>query len=95
MKLDRRDFEYREWVALSYAREWTFLKGGEVSGEAGDAFRGQYSAAEQGMILKLMRTMLFANYCGNGYYKRPWRSGDEHAQVCSLPISQPDAERDL
>ena len=46
-----------------------------MQGEVAEEFSRHYSAREQALMLKLMRAMLFANYCGNRYYKRPWRSG--------------------
>ncbi len=75
IKLNKKDFEYREWVALTYAREWAYAKGIELSIEFSEEFRILYSQREQALIIKLLRMMLFANYCGNSYFKRPWKGG--------------------
>jgi len=88
IKLDKKDFIYREWIALVYARNWTFEKGRDFSNEFVTEFRNHYSANEQEMIKKLLRTMLFANYCGNAYYKRPWRKGKEQIQACKVSFEK-------
>ena len=85
IKLDKNDFNYREWVALTYAREWAFAKGGAVPEEQSQEFKREYSKKEQDLIIKLLRTMLFANYCGNGYYKRPWKN-ESPVMSCEIDI---------
>ncbi len=84
IKLDKKDFDYREWVALAYAREWTFEKGREFSNKINEEFRNLYSLKEQALIKKLLRTMLFANYCGNAFFKRPWKKGENQIQTCEM-----------
>jgi len=84
IKLKKKDFLYREWIALTYARNWTFEKGKEFSNEIDKEFRNHYTLEEQALIKKLLRIMLFANYCGNGYYKRPWKRGEEKIKACKI-----------
>ncbi len=83
IKLNKKDFLYREWIALAYAREWTFNKGKDFSNEYNDEFNKFFSKSEQALIKKLLRTMLFANYCGNGYYKRPWKK-EKQVESCEV-----------
>ena len=90
IKLDRKNFTYREWVALAYAREWAFEKGKEFSNELDKEFRNHYSLHEQALIKKLLRTMLFANYCGNGYYKRPWKKDKVNIKACDINFEMSD-----
>lgn len=83
IKLQKKDFAYKEWVALTYAREWAFAKGERVTGQYHEEFARHYTKKEQSYIIKLLRIMLFANYCGNGYYKRPWKS-NVSPEVCDI-----------
>jgi len=89
IKLDKKDFEYREWVALTYAREWAFAKGGIVPEKYFEEFKKYYSTIERKLILKLIRTMLFANYCGNAYYKRPWKK-ESPVMSCEVDFEKAD-----
>jgi AhpD family alkylhydroperoxidase len=82
IKLNKNDFEYKEWIALSYAREWTFARGENVPNELKEEFSKYYSKKEQALITKLLNTMLFINYFGNGVFKRPWRT-DESCSINS------------
>ena len=79
LHLDHEHFEYRQWLALKYAQEWTFLGGEDPAGSYMEDFRSQYSHEERRFVLKLMRMMLFANYAGNLYFRRPWKK--------SIPVS--------
>ena len=88
IKLERKDFPYREWIALMYAREWAYSRGAEISSEFFQEFTRHYSRKEQAVIKKLMHTMLFANYCGNSYYKRPWKKGVD-SRVCEVNFDVP------
>ena len=83
IRLDKKDFLYREWVALMYAREWAYAGGREAADDCYEEFRRHYSLKEQALIKKLLNTMLFANYCGNSYYKRPWKSAAK-PRVCEV-----------
>ncbi|PKL41104.1 MAG: hypothetical protein CVV44_00250 [Spirochaetae bacterium HGW-Spirochaetae-1] len=91
IKLDKKDFPFREWVALVYAREWTFERGNDPHGEYGEEFARHFSKKERARIKKLLRMMLFANYCGNGFFKVPWR-GQNEPQVCDISREQPGKE---
>lgn len=84
IKLEKKDFDYREWIALIYARESAFAKGGEVPAGINDQFNMEYSKTDQKLVKKLIRTMIFANYCGNIYYKRPWK---KDAPVTSCEVN--------
>jgi hypothetical protein len=95
IKLDKKDFVYREWVALTYAREWTFEKGNEFSNEINNEFMNFYSLQEQLLIKKLLRTMLFSNYCGNAYFKRPWKKSEEKIQTCEVNFGMPKPDQGI
>lgn len=84
IRLEKNDFPYKEWVALVYAREWTYMRGEAFSDNIDKEFRIHYSYKEQARIKKLLRTMLFANYFGNWFYKRPWNRDKENIQICSI-----------
>jgi hypothetical protein len=86
-RLEKKDFIYREWVALVYAREWTFLKGNDPAREHIEEFEKHYSPAERARIRKLMRMMLFANYCGNAFFKRAWKTAP---QACEVSFGKPE-----
>jgi len=89
VRLDKKDFPRREWIALVYAREWTFSRGRSLSSEFLEEYNRLYSPREQSVIMKMMRTMLFANYCGNGYFKRPWKNGAS-SQMCEVNFDKVD-----
>ncbi|HOT46230.1 MAG TPA: hypothetical protein PLM53_02035 [Spirochaetota bacterium] len=82
--LDPKDFEYREWLALKYAQDWTALGGDEPAGSHMDDFRKMYSPRERAYILKLMRMMRFANYFNNTFRGRAWRRDLGQPGACSL-----------
>lgn len=65
LTLDKNDFEYREWLALKYARELTLLDGAEPESDYMDDFRLNYTGKERARILKLVRMMRFANLWNN------------------------------
>ncbi len=77
--LDKKDFDRREWLALKYARDWACLDGAEPAGDYMDDFRAEYGGRERKYILKLMRTMRFANLCNNTFRGRAWREELEGA----------------
>jgi len=93
IKLKKEDFPLREWAALTYAREWTYKRGCDPQGEYAEEFARHFSKKEQARIKKLLRMMLFANYCGNGFYKLPWKDQSE-PQVCDISREQPGKEHD-
>ena len=41
-KLDKSDFDFKEWLALKYAQEWTFLDGQEPSGDYVADFKNKF-----------------------------------------------------
>ncbi len=90
-RLNKKDFEYREWVALTYAREWAFAKGSEPSAEFSSELNRLYTKKDRARILKLLRMMFFFNYCGNWYFKRPWNKGQRH-ESCALPGVQSEED---
>jgi len=89
IKLDKKDFPGREWTALIYAREWAYGKGREVPDEYSREFSKNFSPDEQALIKKLLCAMLFANYCGNSCFKRPWR-GETKTEACELNFDIPE-----
>jgi hypothetical protein len=75
ISLDKKDFQYREWLALKYAQDWVFLGGKEPAGEFMDDFRREYGPRDRKYILKLMRVMRFANCWNNTFQGRAWKPG--------------------
>jgi hypothetical protein len=59
--ISKSDFEYREWVALNYARDFATLGGKEPAGEYLEDYYSLYSEKEQKHILKIARQMDFIN----------------------------------
>ncbi len=59
--ISKSDFEYREWVALNYARDFSALGGKEPAGEYLEDYYSLYSKKEQKHILKIARQMDFMN----------------------------------
>jgi len=59
--ISKSDFEYREWVALNYARDFATLGGKEPAGEYLEDYYSLYSEKEQKHILKIARQMDFTN----------------------------------
>lgn len=82
--LDPSRFEHKEWVALRYARDYTYLGGHEPAGQVRDDFIKLYNRQEREDILKLIRMMRFANYFSNLVFKRPWRRNKDDAEACSI-----------
>ena len=88
--LNPKNFDDKEWLALKYVQDWTFLGGEEPSGEYMIDFKKQYNSKERAYILKLMRTMLFANYFNNLLRKGVWKSeieGITSHDYCNLEPS--------
>ena len=82
--LDRKDFEYREWLALKYAQEWILLGGSEPESDYMDDFRAHYPEKERARILKLVRMMRFANLWNNTLQGRPWRTDPGTGGSCAI-----------
>jgi hypothetical protein len=59
--ISKSDFEYREWVALNYARDFATLGGNEPAGEYLEDYYSLYSEKEQKHILKIASQMDFMN----------------------------------
>lgn len=59
--IPKSDFEYREWTALNYARDFATLGGKEPTGEGLEEYYRLYSEKEQKHILKIARQMDFIN----------------------------------
>ena len=60
--ISKSDFEYREWAALNYARDFATLGGKEPTGEDLEDYYKLYSEKEQKHILKIARQMDFTNH---------------------------------
>ncbi|MDY6933352.1 MAG: hypothetical protein SVZ03_03920 [Spirochaetota bacterium] len=85
--LDPDKFNYREWLVLKYAQDWTFLQGEEPVGNYMQDLKKHYSRKELSYTLKLMKAMLFSNYLFNLLRKKLWRSDIEGICVgdyCSI-----------
>ena len=62
--LDKSGFEYKEWLALQYAKDWSALNGEEPQGDYIEDFKSHYSEEQRGYILKIVRMMRFTNSLG-------------------------------
>ena len=74
INLDKSDFEYKEWLALKYARESILIEGEEPKGDYLEEFEKHYTKRERKYILKLIRVQGFANRLVNSIKRSPWRS---------------------
>ena len=74
INLDKSDFEYKEWLALKYARESGLIGGEEPKGDFLEEFEKHYTERERKYILKLIRVQGFANRLVNSIKRSPWRS---------------------
>lgn len=74
IKLEKPGFVYKEWLALKYAQDWVFFNGEEPAGSYMIDYKKNYTAKEQGYILKLLRIMRFFNYLNNLIFNKSWRS---------------------
>ena len=59
--LSKADFEYREWVALKFVRDFAARGGQKPAGKDQAAYENLYSQEEQKYILKTARQMDFFN----------------------------------
>jgi hypothetical protein len=59
--VSKLDFEFREWVALNYVRDFAILGGKEPVGEYLEDFHSLYSENEQKHILRVAMQMDFTN----------------------------------
>ncbi len=82
VRLEKRHFEYKEWLALKYAQDRVFLGHEPQSGYMVD-FRRQYTVKERAYILKLIRMQEFANYWMNTFSRKAWRK-DLEGESCSF-----------
>ncbi len=78
VRLEESDFEYREWLALKFARDFVVAGGKEPAGEFFDDFKEQYSAKERGYILKLARMQYFMTRFMHAVKRQPWRDEKEY-----------------
>ena len=90
VRLDKHDFELKEWLVLRYARDWVLGDGKEPEGEYLKAYYQAYSLQERQYVLKLLRMMRFANYFNNTFFTRIWRTDLEDGPVsCEIRNDQP------
>jgi hypothetical protein len=82
--LEKSDFEYKEWLALKYARDMALMNGNSPENEDMHAFTSMYSQKERNYILKIIRLMIFSNCINNSLTKQSWR-----ADLEGLAISDP------
>ncbi|HPF07143.1 MAG TPA: hypothetical protein P5120_11950 [Spirochaetota bacterium] len=81
------NFEYREWLALSFAREWIFSNGNITGWEKYSEYEARWSADERRYILKLVKMMDFFNQAGNMFIRIPWKYSIERGDSCSLSFT--------
>jgi hypothetical protein len=91
--LDRKDFEYREWLALRFVQDFAFLGGEVPAGDYMEDFNRLYAARERKYILKLARMMRFANYWNNTLRGMPWRASLESQTACSVRPKDSESAR--
>jgi hypothetical protein len=85
ISLDKKEFDYKEWLALKYTQDWVFLNGEESTGDYIKDYQKFYSKKERNHILKLLRIMRFTNYLNNTLKKKSWRTDLEGTSVtCSI-----------
>jgi protein-S-isoprenylcysteine O-methyltransferase Ste14 len=65
IRLNKSDFEYREWLPLKYAQDWALSDGEEPRGDYVGDYQSHYSEEQRGYIHKIMRMMRFTNRLGN------------------------------
>lgn len=83
--LRKENFAFREWLALSFAREWIFTGGHISSWKYYTEYEKAYSMRERAYILKLVRMMDFFNCAGHIFIRIPWKHPVERGGSCSLP----------
>ncbi|MFA5518400.1 MAG: hypothetical protein WDA74_04015 [Spirochaetota bacterium] len=83
--LRKENFEYREWLALSFAREWIFSNGKPDAWEYLHEYKKAYSSSDRRYILKIIRMMDFFNHAGNMFIGIPWKYSIERGESCTLP----------
>ncbi len=86
--LRKENFDYREWLALSFAREWIFNNGNISEWVNLNEYKKVYSLQERKYILKLVKMMDFFNCAGNIFIRIPWKYSVERSISCSLPSSE-------
>lgn len=85
--LKKSDFEYREWLALKYARDMALMDGKSPENEDMHAFNRMYSQKESKYILKTIRFMIFSNCINNSFRKQSWRA-DLEGRAISDPAEK-------
>ncbi|MBU2490571.1 MAG: carboxymuconolactone decarboxylase family protein [Proteobacteria bacterium] len=82
IRLDPACFGHREWVALSYARQWALGRGKDPGGEISRQYHSEFTELERRHLDKILRMMKLANYTSNTLFGIPWR---EDLDTGSLP----------
>ncbi len=73
ISLEKSDFEYREWLALKFARDLVYADGKAPKGEYLKEFKEQYSEKDRGYILKLAKMQYFLTRVMHTIKRQPWR----------------------
>jgi protein-S-isoprenylcysteine O-methyltransferase Ste14 len=85
VELNKKRFDYGEWLALKYAQDWAFLNGAEPQGDYVGDFLSHYSVEQREYIRKVMRMMRFMNSLGNTLSARSWSSeGETRDAACII-----------
>ena len=79
IRLNKSDFDYREWLPLKYAQDWALLNGKEPTGDYIGDYHSHYSAEQREYFLKVMRMMRFMNSVGNSFTPKAYKKGTSSA----------------
>jgi hypothetical protein len=78
--LKQEDFDYREWVALQWIRNYILFEGDMPDSKLVGEFKRLYSKKEQVRIFALVKMMLFSNMLSNSLIKETFKEG----AVCNI-----------
>ncbi len=68
--LKKEHFDYKDWVALKYAQEWTLRKGlSEPQGDYVTDYKYLYTEKERKSIDKMLRLMRWANFTSHFFFR--------------------------
>ena len=73
---------HKEWLALKYAQDWTFLDGDEPAGDYIADYHSSHSDEEKGYILKILHMMRFTNSISNTFTPESLQAKNEGNSAC-------------
>jgi len=80
VELRQEDFDYREWVAMQWIRNYIVFEGDISDRELVREFERIYSQKEQVRIFAVVKMMLFSNMLSNTIVKDVFEEGT----ACSI-----------